>query len=175
MNTDWRTPIGNRPVGRTASGNANLDAIVLLGSRYSGIIYVGGPRSNVGRTVVGVGNPALNSFVFASGSWSGAHVLQVHLLNQFINLEGQTVGPGFFTFDLEGDGSVGNGDSGGPVAQAAADPITVNARGMIDAIDLNFETECEGIVADERRCASRAFHVNIGQIATGLGIMIKTV
>lgn len=130
-------------MGSTALGNAGLDAIVLLGDEYNSIIYVGGVRSNIGRTVVGVGNPALNSFVFASGALSGASTaLEVTIVNRFENIGGQTIGPGFWTEDPTQRGSVGNGDSGGPVAQAA-DLVTVNARGMIDAIDLGSEVECE--------------------------------
>jgi streptogrisin D len=173
-NMDWRTPVSDRFVGHTEGGNAGLDANVLTGSDYSPVIYVGTWDSNVGRTVVGAGNPAQGSYVIPSGSWSGASVVRVTLVNQYINLDGQIVGPGFWTEEQSHVATVGQGDSGGPVAQAAATTTTVNARGMIDAIDNNTIGTCTGRTSSGRKCAWRAFHVNIGNIASGLGLTIQT-
>lgn len=172
---DWRTPIGDRFVGHTANGSAALDATFLTGGNYDNAIYVGGPTSSTGRLVVGAGNPAQNSFVFGSGSWSGvAGVLEVTHINRTINIDGQTVGPGFWTVDISGLGSLGNGDSGGPVAQPSADQVTLLARGMIDILDLNSEVPCVNMPADGRHCGWRTFHTNIGQIATTLRLSIQT-
>jgi len=172
-NVDWRTPVGDRFVGRTEGGNAALDATVMTGADYSPAIYVGTWDSSLARTVVGAGNPAQNSWVFPSGSFSGAWVVQVRQVNQYANVEGQLTGPGFFTEDSSRRGVVGNGDSGGPVAQGAT-TTTVTARGIIDAIDLRAEAPCLGRTDSGRRCAWRAFHVNIAQVLSGLGLTIQT-
>lgn len=151
-----------------------LDATVLTGGDYSPVIYVGDYQSDVTRQVVGAGNPAQDSWVFPSGSWSGASVVQVTLVNQYVNLDGQTVGPGFFTEHPNRVASVGKGDSGGPVAQGTAAITTVNARGMISAIDRNTEGPCQGLVTSGRVCGWRAYHVNITQIANALNFTVMT-
>ena len=51
--------------------------------------------------------------------------------------------------------------------------MTVTARGIIDAIDLTTQVPCKGRT-DGRRCAWRAFHVNISQVLSGLGLTIQT-
>lgn len=114
---DWRTPVGDRLVGRSEGGNAGLDATVMTGADYSPSIYVGAWDSSLSRPVVGAGNPAANSYVFPSGSFSGAWVVQVRQVNVYANVDGRTTGPGFFTEDSSRRGVVGNGDSGGPTAQ----------------------------------------------------------
>jgi streptogrisin D len=172
-NKEWRTPLGDRLVGTTENGAASLDATVLTGGDYSPLIYVGNYQSIVGRVVVGAGNPAQYSWVFPSGSWSGASVVQVTLVNQYVVLDGQVIGPGFFTEHPDQVASVGEGDSGGPVAQAA-DLTTVNARGMISAVDRNTEGPCQGLVVTGRVCAWRAYHVNITQIANALNFTVMT-
>lgn len=173
-NQQWRTPLGDELVGTTESGVAGLDATVLTGGDYSPVIYVGDYQSDVTRQVVGAGNPAQDSWVFPSGSWSGASVVQVTLVNQYVNLDGQTVGPGFFTEHPNRVASVGKGDSGGPVAQGTAAITTVNARGMISAIDRNTEGPCQGLVTSGRVCGWRAYHVNITQIANALNFTVMT-
>jgi hypothetical protein len=170
---DWRTPETDSLVGRNESGSTPLDATVLTGGDYSAQIYVGAHNSSDGALVRGSGNPADNSFVFASGGFSGASVLQVRGVNTYVNGPTFTTGPGFWTEDADRQGSVGEGDSGGPVVQANAD-FTVTARGMIDILDYGGSAApCLGVDAG-RKCGWRSFHVNIDQIASGLGLSIQT-
>lgn len=170
---DWNTPIGDRFVGDIGSGRANIDAALLSGADYSPHIYVGPWDSSTSRTVVGSGNPPDESFVFASGSWSGASVLRVKSVNQYAVVNGVRVGPGFWTRDEELDGSVGQGDSGGPTASGVGTGNDVKARGMIDAIDTSTQRPCLGRTDGDRICAFRAFHVNISAILNGLSRSIQ--
>jgi streptogrisin D len=157
-NVDWTTGSGALNLGRTGAGSTALDANLIFGSAYEQSIYVGDINSNSGVPIFGATNPALNSFVFASGSFSGAGVIQVTGVNQFINLETNHVA------------SVGQGDSGGPVAQS--DGSAVRAAGIIDAVDLNAQAACVGIQYDGRECAWHAFHINITNIMVNFGLRI---
>lgn len=116
------------------------------------------------------------SYVFASGSLSGASVLRVTHTNQYVtNEDGVAVGPGFWALNEEGDATVGQGDSGGPVAGTHSDPNRVTARGLISMIALgSYPGSCTGLTSDGRLCSTRSFHVNIGSIAGGLGVTVKT-
>lgn len=172
-NWEWRTPDNDQYVGTTSSGDASLDATVLMGADYAPHIYAGGVTNAVGRSVVGAANPADESYVFTSGSHSGASTVRVKEVGQYIVLNGTTVGPGFWTKDEELDGSVGEGDSGGPVAAASSGSFNdVVARGMIDAIDLNTQTSCIAM-NDGRKCGYRAFHVNIQAILNQMNMTIQ--
>lgn len=171
---DWFTPNNDQFVGHTANGSASLDATVLTGANYGPQIYAGGVDNSVGRWIVGANNPADESYVFASGSWSGAHTLRVKDVGAYANVDGTVVGPGFWTKDEELDGSVGQGDSGGPTAGASSGSYTdVIGRGMIDAIDPNTQKPCLGVQSSGRQCAYRAFHVNIQAILNGLNLTIQ--
>lgn len=171
---DWFTPIGDRLVGTAGNGQSDIDATVLLGSNYRPSIYVGAWDRDPGitRTVIGAANPSDESYVFSSGSFSGAHTLRVKSVGQYINISGVVIGPGFWTRDEENDGSVGQGDSGGATAGPGSVITEVRARGMIDAIDTATEAACEGR-DDGRRCAYRAFHVNIGAILDQMNLTIQ--
>jgi len=175
QNVDWTTPSSaDRFVGRAESGNASLDATVMTGADYNSVMYVGPTNSTTGRVVRGSGNPADNTVAITSGSWSGAAVANVRGVNRYVNVtDVGTVGPGFWTEDTAGVASVGQGDSGGPVA-SAIDTQTVAARGMISAIDSSQIGTCVGRVTDGRQCSFRSFHVNISNIASAFGMVIQT-
>ncbi|MBX9395079.1 S1 family peptidase [Streptomyces sp. TRM72054] len=175
-NKEWRTPQGDRLVGTSDSGSSSLDAMVLTGASYGAAIYIGDYASTSGAYVGAAANPSVNSYVFASGSWSGASVLRVTHTNQYVtNEDGVAVGPGFWALNEEGDATVGQGDSGGPVAGTHSDPNRVTARGLISMIALgSYQGSCTGLTSDGRLCSTRSFHVNIGSIASGLGVTVKT-
>lgn len=85
------------------------------------------------------------------------------------------VGPGFWVGNEARTASVGQGDSGGPVAAPnGTDTSRVVARGVISAIDPNALGSCTGMTQDGRQCAWRSFHVNIEDALRGLGLTIKT-
>lgn len=172
-NWEWRTPENDQYIGHTGSGDPSIDTTVLTGADYAPHIYAGGVTNAVGRSVVGAANPADESYVFVSGSHSGASTVRVKEVGQYIIVNGSTIGPGFWTKDEELDGSVGNGDSGGPVAAASSGAFTdVVARGMIDAIDLNTKTTCVAM-NNGRNCGYRAFHVNIQAILNQMNMTIQ--
>jgi hypothetical protein len=150
--------------------------MLLTGASYGTAIYVGDHNSNQGAVIGGAANPAVNSYVFASGSFSGASVLRVVSTNQYLtNAEGVLVGPGFWALNEEGDATVGQGDSGGPVAGTHSNPDRITARGLISHIATgNYLGSCVGVVHDGRLCATRSFHVNISAITSGLGVTVKT-
>ncbi|MDT0491888.1 hypothetical protein RM717_15365 [Streptomyces griseus] len=175
-NKKWNTPYGDRLVGNSNGGSKPLDAMLLTGSTYGNAIFVGDHNSNQGVLVGGAANPAVSSYIFASGSFSGASVLRVQSVNQYLaNSEGVLVGPGFWAINEEGDASVGEGDSGGPVAGTHSNPQRVTARGLISHISTgSYLGSCVGVVHDGRLCSTRSFHVNIGAITSGLSVTVKT-
>ncbi|MEO3744107.1 hypothetical protein [Plantactinospora sp. B5E13] len=169
---EWDTPGGWR-VGTSGRGHAPLDSMLISGSYYDLNMYVGDYQSNTGVPIYGAGNPALNSWVFASGSHSGASVVGVGAVNVYINLNGVgTVGPGFYTVNTDGVASIGQGDSGGPVAQAVAanGGTAIYGRGVITAGTPSTTGACQGV--QNRQCYTQAFHVNIYDIMAYWGIMI---
>jgi hypothetical protein len=45
---------------------------------------------------------------------------------------------------------------------------------LVAAADLNTEADCEGLAPSGRRCAWRAFHVNIDNIEAALNFTVQT-
>jgi hypothetical protein len=170
---DWASPLSDAFVGHTGAGQCGIDTALLTGANYGPHIFVGPWDSSTGRTVVGYGNPADESYVFVSGSWQGASTVRVKSVGQYVDIYGCRVGPGFWTRDEELDGSVGTGDSGGPVAGATSGPITDTiARGEIELIDANTVTACVG--RQSTACGYRAFHINISAILNQLDATLQT-
>ena len=110
-----------------------------------------------------------------SGSHSGEHMTRVDSTFRYTaGCNPWAVGPGFWTTDQQGDGSVGDGDSGGPVYRYVSGS-TVRGAGMIRGGDtLNNGAPCEGRVAPGRYCASRAFHLHLHEVVSGLGVTLQT-
>ena len=109
----------------------------------------------------------VRSRLVVSGAWSGAWVVLVDEINVFSD----GVGTGFWTEDEEDDGSVGQGDSGGPVVEPGSSGTRVVALGMIDQGTVS--ATCEG-VAGGRQCFSWAFHVDIDEILDELDYLLQT-
>lgn len=172
---EWTTGDG-WIVGDSGSGYKSLDANLILNTPYEGNIYNGDYTSNTGVPIYGAGDPALDSLVFASGSWSGASVVRVQRVNQFWNLTGLgTVGPGFITINDDQVASIGQGDSGGPVAQVASVPggYGIYAGGITSAISTGaFLGACQGLQSSGRQCSTHAFIVNISDIMFHYGLQI---
>ncbi|WP_165985157.1 hypothetical protein [Streptomyces sp. YIM 98790] len=179
----WVVALGGRPVGDRYAWNRARDAMTLSGADYANRIYIGPWNSGVNqsRPVHGAINPSVGTFVFHSGGYSGAHVLLVEAVRQYVmipdrNGELYTVGPGFVTRDADGLASVGQGDSGGPVAGVYNDdPTKVTARGLISAIFLGDDVEgpCQGVPI-VRRCSSLSFHIGIDNIETAMNLTVLT-
>ncbi|GLW68529.1 hypothetical protein Kpho02_08280 [Kitasatospora phosalacinea] len=174
-NEEWRTPYGDALVGTSDGGNTTLDSVVITGSSYAPVVYVGDTNSSSGAAVTGAANPGVGSYVFASGSWSGASVLKVTAVNQYAVADGVTHGPGFWAVNEEGVASVGQGDSGGPVAGVNSDLQTVSARGLISMVSTgSYQGACVGRTSDGRICSTRSFHINIDAVTSGLGVSVAT-
>ncbi|TWP51953.1 hypothetical protein FKR81_14045 [Lentzea tibetensis] len=176
---DWHTPDGNNEhIGRSETGVQNMDANILTGRTYDPAIYTGSYNNGAGdgRTVAGSGNPGLDSYVFASGSFSGASTLRVTAVDQFFPLENQgNVGPAFRTLNEEGVASVGQGDSGGPTGAPFNNDFTrVSARGIISAITPQDGARCTGLVYNGRRCSTIGWHINVVDAARAFGGTVKT-
>ncbi|GAB3854935.1 hypothetical protein GCM10029963_48740 [Micromonospora andamanensis] len=174
-NAEWKSPNSGWIVGNSNAGQASIDSMLISGSHYEGNMYVGDVNSNQGVPVYGAGNPALNSWVFASGSHSGASVVQVASVNTYINLSGiGTVGPGFHTVNTDGVASIGQGDSGGPIAQAVSvtGGTAIYGRGVITGGTPTTEGPCQGVQSSGRQCWRQTFHVNIYEVMARWGIMI---
>jgi streptogrisin D len=172
-NYDWFTPFGDRFVGHSASGNQDIDTIVLTGADYSPVVYDGPWDSTTGLLVGGKGNPANGSFVAVSGAYRGYRVVKVTHVNLFEIVDGVYRGPGFWTLDQQYLGSVGEGDSGGPVLTYAYGSMRATARGMIDLVDTSYTTTCIGKPGGTG-CSARAFHINITNLLTAAQLTIQT-
>ncbi len=173
QNVNWYTPLGDRLVGGTGSGNASIDTGLIRGQDYGPTIYIGAWDSSSGRAVGTSGDPSINSLIFVNGSWGGYVVVRVVSVGQYETVNGVKRGPGFWTLDEAGTGSVGEGDSGGPVGNNYNNFTRVIARGMIDLIDLDsLSGTCTGRLTSP--CSTRAFHVNIRAILTNAQLTLQT-
>ena len=172
----YYTPEGDRYVGTVSSpAVCTLDAATLIGQDYSPRVYAGSWNSSHSLGVVGLVVPAVGQFVYMSGSHSGEHMTRVDSIFRYTaGCSPWAVGPGFWTTDQQGDGSVGDGDSGGPVYRYVTGS-TVRGAGMIRGGDtVNHSAPCEGRVAPGRSCASRAFHLHLHTVVSGLGVTLQT-
>lgn len=172
---DYYTPEGDLEVGTVSNPFlCTYDAGTLIGGSYSPRIYVGPwEDSSQSKSVVGWEYPAVNQYVFLSGSSSGEHIVKVESTGQYVDgdCDPWATGPGFWTVDEEGDGSAGTGDSGGPVFRYDS-PTTVKGLGIISAGDVgDNEADCEG--RSGRICASRVFHMNLGSILGELDLTLQ--
>jgi hypothetical protein len=164
---DWRSPLSDQLVGHSgATGDIGTDSVMLSGANYYPRIFVGAwnDATPPTRTISGAANPADESYVFVSGSWSGAAVVRVTMVNQYVNVDGDTRGPAFWTVDEEHDGSVGQGDSGGPTA-----------GGGTTALDRDHEVACQGKTFSGRICSWRALSINIVAILNAHNLNIQHV
>ena len=173
---DYET-MGGREVGTISHpSSCTLDAATLIGMDYSPRAYIGDWESGASMPVSAWTYPAVGQSIYLSGGFSGEHVVTVEATG--IRPPGGPCwqgwrGPGFWTVDPEGDGSSGDGDSGGPVYTYHDDESAVTGLGITMAGDAQTRTDCEGIRANWRRCASRAFHTNLGEILDDLDLTLQ--
>ena len=98
--------------------------------------------------------------------------------NTYINIDGLgTVGPGYWAIEPNHVASVGQGDSGGPVAQTVSlsdGSLAVMAGGVITAIatDPSYIGACQGYQVDGRQCSYWSFHVDIEAVMFHWGLQI---
>lgn len=170
----WGTPDGNVHVGNSSAGVASTDSTVVTGEDYARCVYTSTDfRGSDADCIIGHGNPADESLVWASGAGSGRSTVRVKLVNQYIVNGGTTIGPGFWTEHGSRVASVGQGDSGGPVVNQITEG-SIRARGMLDAIDNSTIGTCTGWQTDGRLCAWRAFHVNITSVLSSQSLTLMT-
>jgi hypothetical protein len=154
--------------------SASHDAGMLGGQDYDPVIYFGNWDSTTGFAVRDRANPALGAVVWSGGAYDGSHALTVTAVNQFVPVGGLgLIGPGFWTNDNNGLGTVGEGDSGGPVTTILSGGTTLAVRGIHIAIDRNFLDDCVGLFVPGRECSTRSFHGNITQTADVLNVSIQ--
>jgi streptogrisin D len=177
VNFVWNTISTNIFYGQSNAGsNAGLDAMLLGGADYQGVIYVGpAVNSNTGRQVASRGNPANGASICHGGSFSGEVCdATVAGVNQFIPVGGSTIGPGFWTIQQQSIATAGNGDSGGPSYSYNASGL-IRAHGVIVVIDTSFAAPCQGVpTSATRQCSIRTFSTNIDSIMTTFGLTILT-
>ncbi len=172
----YYTPDGDQYVGTVSNPISCIyDAGTLIGRNYDPRVYAGSWSSGRSLGVIGSVVPTVGQYVYMSGSWSGEHMTRV--VSTFEYTSGcypWAVGPGFWTEDQQGDGSVGDGDSGGPVYRYVSGS-TVRGAGIIRGGDtINYQAPCEGRTASWRSCASRAFHMHLPAVLSGLNVTLQT-
>ncbi len=182
---EWQTPDGDLVIGRHGNTTSCSTGGAVLnptddGQTYDGRVYRGSWQSGSSANVLSHITAMVNDRVFVSGGLSGEHLVRVYRINDYVwvgSFCGTRVGPGFHTIDDQSDGSVGEGDSGGPVYQylGARD---VRPAGIIQAGDaLNHSAPCEGYQGNgwkgDRKCAYQSFHSNIGAILNALDLDLQ--
>jgi streptogrisin D len=178
-NTAWSTAGGGAAYGTSDSGSAARDAAVIYGRTYAPAVYYGPPNSNNGVLVTKALNPGVNLDVRTEGSFSGygnlpQNTTYVTEINQYAVINGITRGPGFWTRDLWGFKSVGQGDSGGPVIWPSATG-EVYAMGIISGVQATGQgDDCQGVTFPSRRCGSVGFHTNVTSALSTLGLSIAS-
>lgn len=174
----WWNGDASRIVGTMQSDtttSASHDAGVLAGQDYDPVIYFGDWDANTGLPVRDRANPPLGAIVYSGGAFDGTHALTVTSINRFEPVGGiGLIGPGFWTDDNNGIGSVGEGDSGGPVTTIEPDGVSVAVRGIHVAIDTTKPPGCAVLwPIPGRECSTRAFHGNIMEAASSLNVTIQ--
>jgi streptogrisin D len=175
-NADLQTGTGFR-FGHSNGGFMAMDSMLVSGGEYDSAMYNGPWNSNTGVPIYGANNPPLNSFVVSSGSWSGASVVQVTVVNTYVNVRDVgRVGPVFQTHEPNGQPTIGQGDSGGPVTQTVSLPdgsLAVLAGGIFSAFeDIASGDQCQGLHDPGRHCGANAFHVQIMDVMSHWGVTI---
>ncbi len=177
---DWNTPDGDIEIGyHSSTSSCSTGGGVLIGETYEDRVYRGNWESGSNAHVLSTHEDAvLDEYVFVSGGSSGQHMVKVDEIDHYEwvgNYCGTTVGPGFSTTDEQDDGSVGEGDSGGPVYKYIG-ANDVKPKGIIQAGYPSTEEDCEGWQGpsdDPRVCTSRSFHSNIGAILDRLDLTLQ--
>ena len=172
---DWRTPNGNRLVGTISTpAVCTLDTGTIVGQDYSPRIYKGSWNGSNWASVKGQHVPAVGEIVNVNGSHSGQHAVRVESTFRYTGgCSPWAVGPGFWTVDQQGDGSVGDGDSGAGVFRH----VTGGVRGVgitLGGDTINHGATCEGRQASWRFCSSRAFHMHLHAVLNGLNVTLQT-
>ena len=181
---EWQTPDGNLVIGyhgnttSCSSGGGVLEPTE--GQTYEGRVYRGSWQSGSSANVISHASAMVDEYVFVSGGMSGQHMVKVIDINDFQYVGtycGGPVGPGFHTIDEQADGSVGEGDSGGPVYKYVG-ANDVRPLGIIQAGDhANHEAPCEGYQGSswggDRDCAYHSFHANISHILNVLNLDLQ--
>lgn len=176
-NKQWKTPVSGTFVGNTGAGNAGLDANYLSGQDYAPAVYIGQNNSATGLSINGALYPTLGASVCYDGGFSGA--MCSNIIDSYPAYiqgpGGGTVGPGYWTYNVNGQPADGNGDSGGPVV-APSTGSGLNGIGIITAIDLSQKVPCQGVpTGNGRNCSTRSFSMSLPDVLNGTGIQLQFV
>ncbi|WP_146228119.1 S1 family peptidase [Micromonospora sp. S4605] len=170
LNSNWATIWSLRTYGKMTARRQDIDSAVLTGQSYSGYVYTGNAAAgSAALPVSGSRAPAVGKSVCVSGSFSGykCNVRITHIgLTIYIPWAVNNV---FRTEDQDEQGSVGHGDSGGPVIQLTDNGTKAGAIGLISAIEgsIGAKRPCLGITEADipgRECSWIAYHVNMTSI-----------
>jgi hypothetical protein len=122
----------------------------------------------------------LKSATPARSSRCAAGALARRGMSIYLGPEMGYVWPMFRTEDLDSQGSVGHGDSGGPVFSLTNSGTRAGAMGIISAIDTTAPNikPCRGVTSADfptRACSRIAYHVNLLRVNIDLGLRLRTV
>ncbi|MGH3872895.1 MAG: S1 family peptidase [Pseudonocardiaceae bacterium] len=172
---------GGGQVMGTVSGDNNAYDRLYINTTSAGRVYNGGvtstgaPNGEFSNPVIGALSSRVGDYVCTSGSFSGTRCnIQVKAINQTINV-GYLIYQTVRAEQLDRTNAVGNGDSGGPVEQVAADTTKVYAKGTITALDPSTAVPCTGVPAGGgRTCAWRIYYVDVINSLNAYGASIIT-
>ena len=180
----WFVP-GTLPVVREYGRNTHeffpTDSMFVTGKTYQPRTYVGPWDSTNSAPVRKVQYATVGSHPCTDGGFSGQDCANTVLWQQqfisFLKPGGGRwfIGPGFWTDQNANVASVGHGDSGGPVFFWNTNIGGMNATGMVDAVSTDHIGPCRGVQYNGRVCSSRSFHVNMGNIISGLNVNLVTI
>ena len=181
---EWQTPDGDLVIGYHGSTTSCSSGGGVLEptdeQEYEGRVYRGSWQSGSSANVISADAAMVDELVFVSGGLSGQHMVRVVYIDDYQYVGtfcGGEVGPGFHTVDEQGDGSVGQGDSGGPVYKYVG-AYDVRPLGIIQGGDhVNHSAPCEGYQGGgwtpSRTCAYHSFHANIINILNVLDLELQ--
>jgi hypothetical protein len=183
LNTNWATIWSTLPYGKETIRRADRDSAVITGKTYDPYVYIGNAAlgSSTGIPVGGEVNQVVGATTCVSGSFSGYKCnLRITDVGMTVMIQNfGTVWPMFRTQDLDDKGSVGNGDSGGPVFSLISSGTRAGAMGIISGMDTSAPNArpCLGVTGADvpgRGCSRIAYHVNLLRVNIDLGLRLRT-
>jgi len=178
----WRAHDNGATLGSRWSGknSAARDTQVIQTSSAQRA-YINAWNSGSSRLVYRAERPGNNTRICSNGGVTGQTCSSVYVrgTNRYVNLDGRTVGPGFWILS-EGTcdgiyqcGIIQGGDSGSP-ANSYASTGQLIMKGLQVAADANQTTAaCKGHPSYAVICYGRAFAVNTVDALNTLGVSIK--
>jgi hypothetical protein len=171
---------GHRYMGVTCCQPTNSSGVIRLHTgetccAYGPYVYSDAWNSGISSHTEGASDPYYGQTdVCLSGGFTGQDCANV-VTTTNTYLGGTGWGPGFFTTEQVGKGAAGNGDSGGPTYNHAADGGNI-AMGVIQGSDQAGNAPCQGfsLPNSNRLCSTHVFSSNISAALSGQNATIAT-